>query len=169
MAFSVSGHCHLKAFQMAPIEMKCDKRKCLTKRISAFSNCHNERSGWMQHWQFVNLSTSPLKEKMNLTWQKSRSFSTSNDLDEKDCSTGYTRLHKEVNRHVILNRYYECQQLLLKGADPNIKDHTGRTPLDSARLNNTPDIEELLLDFGAKTSVYLFILQQIKNDKRQGW
>jgi ankyrin repeat protein len=47
-------------------------------------------------------------------------------------------------------RYELCELLLDRGADPNLQQGGGFTPLDSARQNGDERLERLLLDRGAR-------------------
>ena len=54
---------------------------------------------------------------------------------------------------MAVNGHKEIVELLLaEGADVNVKNDGGKTPLDSALLWNHPEIADLLRKHGAKTA-----------------
>jgi uncharacterized protein len=67
------------------------------------------------------------------------------DINERD-SVGNTILMTAVED----SNYGVVKMLLERGADPNISDMYGDSPLDIARYNANAGIVELLIAYGAK-------------------
>ena len=71
------------------------------------------------------------------------------DLNERDPDTSDTALHiaiKSNNLHIL-------EQLLKAGADPNLINRFGKTPLKLGALNGYPEATQSLLKYGAKVDV----------------
>lgn len=86
-------------------------------------------------------------------------------LDDKD---------KQLFQAVINNRLDRIEQLLKQGADPNMRDTSGSTPLHWACRNGQLEIARLLVKKGAdvnaqrddgKTPLHLAILRFIDSSK----
>jgi ankyrin repeat protein len=63
---------------------------------------------------------------------------------------GNTKLHEVTKSKSKALKM--CQFLLEYGANPNIPDYNGKTPLDTAIANGDKGLCELLIKYGAKTS-----------------
>jgi ankyrin repeat protein len=69
-------------------------------------------------------------------------------INTRDTSTGESALHIVVKKHDMTWLGY----LLSKGAQPEIKDRGGNTPLITAAQISDPDAARLLLQYGAKVN-----------------
>jgi hypothetical protein len=81
-----------------------------------------------------------------------RFMSTSSNWVNATNSEGETSLHAAVRLHHITPCYGRCKKLLHSGANPNIPDCAGKTPLDTAIENKNRSIVNLLREYGALTS-----------------
>jgi ankyrin repeat protein len=87
-----------------------------------------------------------------------RSFSTDSNFRifgiNKFIDGNNTALMIAVKKHVKGHERLEvCKSLLASGADPNIPDALGRTPLDIATAGNDTELVKLLKENGAKRSI----------------
>jgi hypothetical protein len=82
-----------------------------------------------------------------------RSFSTSQNFLNRKNLDGDTPLHLGVKIHVKKDSRYEiCRLLLENGANPNIPDNHGKTPLDTAMDNGNIEMIILLKSYGGRVS-----------------
>ena len=65
-------------------------------------------------------------------------------LNSQDCF-GYTPLHVAVTSSEKLGSTRNVKALLLRGADRNVKDSKGRTPMDHIPENHDEDMKKELI------------------------
>lgn len=92
-----------------------------------------------------------VNKKTFFIWVKSSLFLSYINQQNPD---GDTPLHQAVKRHTKEDpRYDICEILLKNGAKPNIPDHKGKRPLDTAISNADQAMQDLLLRYKAIASL----------------
>jgi hypothetical protein len=131
----------------------CSQFRSISSRIFSqkMPNFESSFRGGTNTWN-VTSDTSFCCSGFKTSLLRARTFSSLfTFLNRRDCN-GDTPLHLGVKSS---SGCEICEHLLQKGADPNIPDKHGKTPLDTAMANNDIDMVNLLLKYGAITSASL--------------
>jgi ankyrin repeat protein len=72
------------------------------------------------------------------------------DIDQRDLTTGLSPLHHAIRQHCLLEKFSPVVQALIDaGAEIDIRDQRGATPLMLSCLFGNVDLVKLLLEHGA--------------------